>query len=266
LCEDSGLIVGSTPPDLAGRTLADAARWAAPVIASARLDPPARLRVFTRSRDALGRLSRRGRLTAAPHSGYAPTSDLAAQQAPALTSLHWRTATLALLALVICTGVWYYFSRTVTRRAMALVRITEAFAAGRLGPPLPTRGSDELAKLNAAFNTMARDLRARDTAIRLSEERFAHAIEASELGIWDWNLATDECTDNETWWRMFGYSPAANSPRSVRRGATSATPKTGPSSPPPSKPTSPTAPRTTNANTACGTNPGTGSGSWTRAD
>jgi PAS domain-containing protein len=35
----------------------------------------------------------------------------------------------------------------------------------------------------------------------------AQAIEASELGIWDWNLATDECTDNDTWWRMFGYAP-----------------------------------------------------------
>ena len=206
LCNNFGRVALTTQPDFTGRPIAEVSPLLEPLIAEARRTHAPQFE-FSSDRDRLWAVFA---VDAAPGAGnywLCTESNVAAQQAPAYASLKRRTATLAALAFAICAGVWYYFSRTITRRAMALVRITEAFAAGRFGPPLPTRGSDELAKLNAAFNKMARDIRARDVAIRDREERLAQAIDASELGTWDWNLATDACIDNDRWWRMFGYAP-----------------------------------------------------------
>lgn len=206
LCNNFDRVAFTTQPDLAGRPAAEVSPVLEPLIAAARRTHQAQFE-FSSDRDRLWAVFP---VDAAPGAGtywLCTESDVAAQQAPAYASLNRRTAALAALALAVCAAVWYYFSRAITRRAMVLVRATEAFATGRLGPPLPTGGSDEIAKLNDAFNKMARDIRARDAAIRDREERLAQAIDASELGTWDWNLATDECVDNDRWWRMFGYEP-----------------------------------------------------------
>lgn len=39
-------------------------------------------------------------------------------------------------------------------------------------------------------------------------ERLDLAIEGANLGIWDWNMQTDDVTRNEEWARMLGYEPA----------------------------------------------------------
>jgi PAS domain S-box-containing protein len=52
-------------------------------------------------------------------------------------------------------------------------------------------------------------------ALELSEERLALATEASELGVWDWNLTTDELIWNKRQKRMFGY-PDDNSKGTIK--------------------------------------------------
>lgn len=42
--------------------------------------------------------------------------------------------------------------------------------------------------------------------LKESEERFALAIEASEHGIWDWNVETDEIFYSEQWKKQIGYT------------------------------------------------------------
>ncbi|MFM8442667.1 MAG: PAS domain S-box protein, partial [Methylococcus sp.] len=49
--------------------------------------------------------------------------------------------------------------------------------------------------------------RTRDLAA--SEERFRLAMEATEEGLWDWNLQTGDCYYSPGWFNMLGYEPEA---------------------------------------------------------
>ena len=44
-----------------------------------------------------------------------------------------------------------------------------------------------------------------ETGLRLSEERYALVIEASEQGIWDWNVETNEVFYSDQWKKQIGY-------------------------------------------------------------
>jgi PAS domain S-box-containing protein len=46
-----------------------------------------------------------------------------------------------------------------------------------------------------------------EAALRSSEERLQLALEASALGIWDWNLVTGEMYFDRQWKQMLGYEP-----------------------------------------------------------
>jgi len=49
-----------------------------------------------------------------------------------------------------------------------------------------------------------------EVALRESEERLRIAVEAAELGTWDWNLTTDEVIWNERHFTLFGLKPQTN--------------------------------------------------------
>jgi methyl-accepting chemotaxis protein len=64
------------------------------------------------------------------------------------------------VAVLIALGLVQWISRDIAGRARALVRTAEGAAAGDLSPSATVGGSDELAALGAAFNTMTGNLRA----------------------------------------------------------------------------------------------------------
>jgi PAS domain S-box-containing protein len=45
------------------------------------------------------------------------------------------------------------------------------------------------------------------------KERFELAVEGANLGVWDWDMTTDEVEFNEQWARMLGHSPGEIAPR-----------------------------------------------------
>ncbi|MCS6759826.1 MAG: PAS domain-containing protein, partial [Candidatus Devosia euplotis] len=44
-------------------------------------------------------------------------------------------------------------------------------------------------------------------ALKAVQPIWEHAISRARLGVWDWNLVTDECTYSDTWFEMLGYRP-----------------------------------------------------------
>ncbi len=49
------------------------------------------------------------------------------------------------------------------------------------------------------------ELKQTEAALRLSEQRLQLAIQGSDLGLWDWNIATGETYFDAQWKRMLGY-------------------------------------------------------------
>jgi len=49
--------------------------------------------------------------------------------------------------------------------------------------------------------------RRREREIQELKERLEFAVDGANLGVWDWNLQTDEVTFNDNWATMLGYAP-----------------------------------------------------------
>lgn len=55
-------------------------------------------------------------------------------------------------------------------------------------------------------------LKEAQAALRASEARLAHALEGTQQGLWDWNLATGEVYRSQRWGAMLGYAAGAIPP------------------------------------------------------
>ncbi len=71
--------------------------------------------------------------------------------------------------------------------------------------------NEELAKyrdhLEALVEDRTRELAEANEQVRLSEERYMYALEATQDAIWDWNLQTSQTFVNQAYTRMLGYQP-----------------------------------------------------------
>jgi HAMP domain-containing protein len=84
--------------------------------------------------------------------------------------------------------------------------------------PAPRRratGTGELKTLNASIREMVRLMESRYVAMHASEERLQIASSAAAIGIWDWNIATDEMVWDEQMYRLHGLEGASWNGRST---------------------------------------------------
>ncbi len=62
-------------------------------------------------------------------------------------------------------------------------------------------------ELQALRNDLELQVAQRSASLQASEQRFALAMEATQDGLWDWNVTTGEVYYNPNYWRMLGYDP-----------------------------------------------------------
>jgi two-component system NtrC family sensor kinase len=96
-------------------------------------------------------------------------------------------ALLALHAVVL--------RRNIARPLLELTRATERIATGAAPAALPAGRDDELGRLAARFNDMARTIEDRDAALRLDKQRIEEALKSLQLTEERWRGMTEHAPD-----------------------------------------------------------------------
>jgi two-component system, chemotaxis family, CheB/CheR fusion protein len=76
----------------------------------------------------------------------------------------------------------------------------------------PIYGPDGAVRKWAGMNIDISARREAEGRLRASEERLRSATEVAQVGLWDWNLRTDEVTWSDEQFRMSGYEPGEVAP------------------------------------------------------
>ncbi|MGD2181727.1 ATP-binding protein [Lusitaniella coriacea] len=106
--------------------------------------------------------------------------DLSLLKQRALRDALQRSLSAAVGLGIFCIAIWFFFEKTLTRRAAKLVAASHNFAKGELSIRAKIGGSDELAQIAKAFNQMAKRIQADTETLQASEIALKQANETLE--------------------------------------------------------------------------------------
>ncbi|WAL62069.1 sensor histidine kinase [Thermocoleostomius sinensis] len=106
-------------------------------------------------------------------------NQLSALQYQAWKDALQRSIEFILFLGLCCIGIWYFFDKVLTLRARRLVEASNRFSEGDLSVRARLSGSDELAKISAAFDRMAGLIQRNTEALQSSQISLGEAHAAS---------------------------------------------------------------------------------------
>lgn len=130
--------------------------------------------------------------------------------ATALTSARHHMMLLVLIAVLVTAFtalVALRLARSIVRPIRALSQEVERFGAGELDARCTPAGPREIAALARCFNGLAGQRQREELALRDSLERLRLIARAANIGLWDWDLATNVVRYSDEWKSQLGYAP-----------------------------------------------------------
>ena len=95
------------------------------------------------------------------------------------------------LGLFIPAVVVAFASRRITKPITDLIGAAQEVASGKFGQTISASTGDEIEDLIKQFNPMSAQLSHSYAALQAREERLALVLQATNDGIWDWDLRTE---------------------------------------------------------------------------
>lgn len=126
--------------------------------------------------------------------------------APILSSLIPK----ALMFLAVSLAAFFIalaISRRITKPMRELHTHALALADGKELAPVKVEDESELRDLAEAFNTMADKVREREMTLRQTEGRLRTAQKYGEVGVWGWNVQTDQLFVEPELEELYGVPP-----------------------------------------------------------
>jgi PAS domain S-box-containing protein len=102
-----------------------------------------------------------------------------------------------------------FFEKIGSLIGVVLARIQTEEKLRRTNDELQERVEQQAAELSKAKNLLEEQIQERkavEQELLMSQHRLESAMEASNMGSWDWNLNTDEIYFDQRWNKSFGYS------------------------------------------------------------
>jgi hypothetical protein len=159
-------------------------------------------------------------------AGYALLNDLYGQpaailkvEAPRYVHAQGQQSIRSFILLLLGSGAalgavaLWSLHRFILAPMTGLIRnIQDIGARSDIAARLPVSGQDELAGLATTINKMLEALQQAEKRLLHHEERFKLAVEATNDGLWDWNIETGAIYFSPRWCEMLGYTPAELEP------------------------------------------------------
>lgn len=113
------------------------------------------------------------------------------------------TSTLLLIAVIV------FATRMLLRRLLGkpfdnLVRVIGNVADGHYNQLELTGTFEEFVPILSSFNAMSEAVNSRESSLRSSEERLKLATSAGGIGIWDWNITSNELAWDDSMYSLYG--------------------------------------------------------------
>lgn len=114
---------------------------------------------------------------------------------------------IAGISILIFIALIYYLS---TRISKPLVRFTKAvneISEAHVMKTIEVETKDEIGMLATAFNEMITNIQQKESELRDVTHRFKYAFQASNDGIFDWFVKTNQIYFSDRMFELFGYEP-----------------------------------------------------------
>lgn len=101
----------------------------------------------------------------------------------------------------------FYILKKMGRPLNLLTNEIKSLEQGKQTKEVSVKTSDEIGKLASAFNRMFKTIKAREKALEETSNQLLMAFEASNEGLYDFALNTNDVLFSPTWYEMLGYEP-----------------------------------------------------------
>ena len=101
----------------------------------------------------------------------------------------------------------FYISKKMRKPLKLLTEEVNSLEQGKNTKEISVKTADEIGKLASSFNRMSKTIKAREKALEETSNQLLMAFEASNEGLYDFDLNTNAVLFSPTWYEMLGYEP-----------------------------------------------------------